>query len=77
MMATCIHCNTRPVMDKPNAKVCLPCFTFGMARVLDDEHIIPSELEALPISKIARIFGDRWDVYAMKCYAAVVAGGTS
>lgn len=76
----CIHCHTRPVMAKPNAKVCKPCFLFGMAKLLDDQGILPGELDALTVEKTAEIFGAEWDAYALKCYVAVSAysrgGGT-
>jgi len=62
-------------MDKPNARVCLACFTYGMAVLLDEKHIIPAELTNLPVAKAAQIFGEGWDEYALKCYAVVIAEG--
>jgi hypothetical protein len=44
-----------------------------MASLLDDQDIIPRELDNLRVGEIAAIFGAGWDDFALKCFASVVA----
>ena len=71
----CVHCGTRPVTNRKNAKVCQSCFTFGIALLLGEHKVLPMEARILPIGKTAKIFGDGWPDFALKCYSTVLVHG--
>ncbi len=69
-LTKCLHCS-RPVMDKPGAKVCLACFSFGIAHLLDEDGLLRSELVDKTVTEIARFFGPQWEPFAFDYYKVV------
>jgi hypothetical protein len=47
-------------MDRPNAKVCSPCFVFGMTRLTDGDGALPASLHGLTVSQLAALFDETW-----------------